>query len=165
MFARMPGLWQPTSPIGLFTLVFLAALSTLTGCTTFQPREAGRAAFGPAIPIPDDQWPARQTDKLEELAAATPKQVFTLVSDGKPHESGPSRIPEPFERLVTEPLAKIFYSGVHGKGILRVIEYAGDQQATAPEHRLPDTTMRFTSYSERKDLPNDQIGRASCRER
>jgi hypothetical protein len=128
-------------------LLILGLLALLPGCTTYvagQPRQADYLA---AAPLPDSDWPPRKTDQLEKLAAETPKQIFSLVSDG----AGPipDNVPPSIRRLAEEPAAKVIYTGIHGPGILRVFDYGKDSWRDA------SGTMRFVSYTPRTDLPSD----------
>jgi len=153
MFARMPShaLSPFRRPLARFAWSAIL-VPILAGCTTFQPRETPLTAGADTpIPIPDDQWPARRTEKLAEIAASTPRIVGAVASNPSPPNSVPR--PEPRD---THPAIDLLYCGVHGPGILRVMEYP--EHPGAPKSSAngsTNLTMRFVSYSKRKDLPSD----------
>ncbi|HMN40257.1 MAG TPA: prolyl oligopeptidase family serine peptidase [Phycisphaerales bacterium] len=130
-------------------VLWIGALATavaLPGCTTFQPADPSRArSYAAPAPLAATDWPARKTDNLEALCAATPKAIYSLVVDGSPSAKD---LPEEVRRVVNRPAARIAYCGVHGPGLLRVF-----QSRRADSDRAG--VMRFVSYSTRSDLPVD----------
>jgi hypothetical protein len=127
----------------------MGVLVALGGCTTFVAGNPPEPDYLASAPLPDSDWPPRKTDQLQRLAAETPRQIFSLVSDGN-HRPLPDTIPPALRKLAERPAAKVVYTGIHGPGTLRVFDYGPDSH-----WRALSGTMRFVSYTPRTDLPKD----------
>lgn len=138
---------RPVTAASVLLAALVAVAAVLPGCTTFEPAAPSRAhTFAAPVSLADGDWPARKTDNLESLCAATPKAIYSLVSDGTPMGEN---LPENVRRAIGRPAARILYCGVRGPGLLRVFQSgrSGTERSAG--------TMRYVSYSTRTDLPTD----------
>lgn len=87
------------------------------GCTTYTPPDAA-ARSGPEA-LESAAWPSRVSADLDERVRATPREITRLVLDGSKPES---EIRPDLLELATKPEATVTYVGVHGQGIIRIIE-------------------------------------------
>ncbi|MBY0311223.1 MAG: prolyl oligopeptidase family serine peptidase [Phycisphaerales bacterium] len=135
---------RPAGCLGCATAL-LVALATISGCTTFVPGDRDRLVN--AAPAMDIVWPTRRTSDLEDRDKNTKREIYTLVPESDSVTLGPD-LPEDVQRQASTPIARIAYTGVHGQGIIRQIEYVrGNQDWRARTFG----TLRFMSYSEQSD--------------
>jgi pimeloyl-ACP methyl ester carboxylesterase len=118
----------------LSAVLLAGGLAGLGGCTAYQ---AGSQDFTHAeyvAPIPEEDWPARETDELDRLAKETPQLVFRYVLDGTKAES---ELEPQFRESLKRADARIPYSRAFGKGIIRVVRGGGgrDRARTVPMER------------------------------
>ncbi len=119
----------------------------LGGCTTFQAAAPERVKLVPAAPLAEDQWPVRKTDDLAEKAKRSPRDYLARLMQGA---TGSARMVSP-DRMMRGPGGAPFASGVYGRGILRVYEPRGSDDAVGRSV----LAMRFYSFSEQNDRPSD----------
>ncbi len=123
--------------------LMVGGMVCLTGCTTFLARDPELARGPVPAAIPDDQWPARKTDGLAE-------RVNAGNGSGRP-QGASGAASSPPDGGGRGP--RVAFTGVYGKGILRVMEFPGGDED--PRNKVFGS-MRFTSWSLRSDKPADQ---------
>jgi len=96
-----------------------AAVVAVGGCTSFSPAPPERATLIAAEPPREEDWPARDVDKVRPLTVAAPTEVHRFRLDG-------TRAPEEMRAedllAAAEPVARVAFDGVMGRGVLRVFE-------------------------------------------
>lgn len=135
----------------LFTLLAAFGTCALSGCASYTPAERDRFEVCAPVRLPADAWPERKTDELQSIVDGTPRTITRLVLDGSRPES---EVPDELLDLVREPEGTVTYTGVHGVGIIRVIEPGRglpSQDWRAEQYRA----IRFISYSTAKDRLSD----------
>ena len=115
--ARLPG---RLAGAALLSTCLAAGLSC-TGCAAHRDSERSDDAWAIAERLPAEAWPERTTDGLQNLVDHTPRQITRLVLDGTLPED---QVAPDLLEMVRSPEAKVTYTGVHGVGIIRVIEPA-----------------------------------------
>lgn len=128
---------------GLVMVLAVAAWTGLGGgCVARLAGEPDRLEHFATYRVPPEDWPARDTAKLDEIVRETPRQITNLVLDGTvPRDE----ISPDLVRAAERPQARITYNKRFGVGIIRAIRFR-DQRPT----------LRFVSYSKLDDRPSDQ---------
>lgn len=132
------------------SLVFLGAVLAVMaspGCAWYAPPAGDRYLARPVQPIEPSPWPARATNRLEEIIQIAPRTFSIRVH----HE-------ELIHGQVTTstkslPADNTRYSGIYGRGIIRTFRPSpGDPE---PAGRTVSLGMRF--YSGIEVLPNEHL--------
>lgn len=128
---------------GLVVVLAMVAWTGLCGgCVARLAGEPDRLEHFATYRVPPEDWPARDTAKLDEIVRETPRQITNLVLDGTvPRDE----ISPDLVRAAERPQARITYNKRFGVGIIRAIRFR-DQRPT----------LRFVSYSKLDDRPSDQ---------
>lgn len=89
------------------------------GCTSFSGGSVERATLIPPPPLASADWPKRETERVEPIAATTTTAIYRFQLDG----SRPVELMRPEDVLAaTTPIAEVKFNGVLGEGALRVFD-------------------------------------------
>ncbi len=94
-------------------------LALLPGCWSFQEGSQGLPREAPAAAMQPSDWPPRDLAPVQELLASTPDEIhwYTLAKG-----ADPEKLTESERSLLKTMGTRITYKGIHGKGLLRVVE-------------------------------------------
>lgn len=131
------------------------------GCTLYDSADSRRGVLAAEHPVQlvAGDWPERNTDALPALVEHTPKSI----SWWKPDPNADPVAAEVVARM-QRPEVLIAYTGVHGVGVIRVLEEPPqDDRPTARPGEGPSITargrafspMRFVSLSKNAGRPED----------
>jgi alpha-beta hydrolase superfamily lysophospholipase len=144
----------PFRTVAAWSLTLILIPVHLTGCNVYQHAERPRQPASMLAVAPND-WPPRSTDTLLAKAGPSPADITEFVLDGT---RPANEVPPDYRDRLTKPIGRVSYAGIHGMGILRVVEGRRDISsggAASSEPNRPSGSFRFVSYSPVQDRPRD----------
>ena len=126
--AHMLRRWRGRTLRGCVAMSAALGMACLPGCAFRSAPAENRAYSAIAAPLAADQWPARETALLEDMARLTPKSLtlaypVTIISNGRLHS----------ETRATP--VNVVSCDVYGRGIVRFFQPLDDDPAMKPEDR------------------------------
>ncbi len=118
----------------------LAAIALLTGCWSFRASDVQGLRPTPPTSFNDSDWPPRDLSPLPALMARTPQVVhWTRLAEGVSEKD----LKTTEKRWLDSSGVRITYQGIHGQGLLRIVDRLGPDSEDRGDSDSLDSLFNF----------------------